>query len=269
MEARVSQIRHPRPCRGARHLVACRVVREAQKQRQQEAFQEQQASLHAVLARLDPDGDGVVDQNEFTEWAQIQALRACRMAGIVCDKKVIDKAALETMKPDAVLVNSSRGPIINETDLVAHLQANPDFRCGLDVFEDEPLMKPGLAECPNAVVAPHIARPHFFGDHLCRVFDFERPMGVWTANKTLCDTSAASAAADTLGIKEIAEYKTPESRDWPWAGRVARLRAVEVRRVQPHSVGVVVRRREARRRGRARRPCARAARAARTWLGLG
>ena len=70
---------------------------------------------------------------------------------------MIDKAALETMKPDAVLVNSSRGPIINETDLVAHLQANPDFRCGLDVFEDEPLMKPGLAECPNAVVAPHIA----------------------------------------------------------------------------------------------------------------
>lgn len=43
---------------------------------------------------------------------------------------MIDKAALEIMKPDAVLVNSSRGPIINETDLVAHLQANPDFRCG-------------------------------------------------------------------------------------------------------------------------------------------
>ena len=45
-------------------------------------------------------------------------------------KGMIDKAALEMMKPDAVLVNSSRGPIINETDLVAHLQANPDFRCG-------------------------------------------------------------------------------------------------------------------------------------------
>jgi lactate dehydrogenase-like 2-hydroxyacid dehydrogenase len=43
---------------------------------------------------------------------------------------MIDKAALEMMKSDAVLVNSSRGPIINETDLVTHLQANPDFRCG-------------------------------------------------------------------------------------------------------------------------------------------
>ena len=37
------------------------------------------------------------------------------------------------MKPDAVLVNSSRGPIVKEDDLVAHLQANPDFRAGLDV----------------------------------------------------------------------------------------------------------------------------------------
>ena len=43
---------------------------------------------------------------------------------------MIDTAALQMMKPDAVLVNSSRGPIINETDLVTHLQATPDFRCG-------------------------------------------------------------------------------------------------------------------------------------------
>ena len=41
--------------------------------------------------------------------------------------------------------------------LVNHLNANPEFRCGLDVFEDEPAMKPGLAECPNAVIVPHIA----------------------------------------------------------------------------------------------------------------
>jgi lactate dehydrogenase-like 2-hydroxyacid dehydrogenase len=40
---------------------------------------------------------------------------------------------------------------------VNHLKANPEFRCGLDVFEDEPAMKPGLADCPNAVIVPHIA----------------------------------------------------------------------------------------------------------------
>jgi lactate dehydrogenase-like 2-hydroxyacid dehydrogenase len=41
--------------------------------------------------------------------------------------------------------------------LVNHLKANPNFKCGLDVFEDEPAMKPGLRDCPNAVIVPHIA----------------------------------------------------------------------------------------------------------------
>lgn len=41
--------------------------------------------------------------------------------------------------------------------LVAHLKRNPEFFAGLDVFEDEPEMAPGLAECSNAVIVPHIA----------------------------------------------------------------------------------------------------------------
>jgi hypothetical protein len=36
------------------------------------------------------------------------------------------------------------------------------LRCGLDVFEDEPAMKPGLADCPNAVIVPHIASASFW-----------------------------------------------------------------------------------------------------------
>ena len=70
---------------------------------------------------------------------------------------LIDARALAVMKPDAVLVNSSRGPVIDETALVEHCRANSDFRVGLDVFEDEPAMKPGLAELDNVVVVPHIA----------------------------------------------------------------------------------------------------------------
>jgi hydroxypyruvate reductase 1 len=70
---------------------------------------------------------------------------------------LMDKKRLGMMKKDAILVNAARGPVINEVDLVEHLKQNPDFRAGLDVFEDEPLMKPGLAECDNAVVVPHIA----------------------------------------------------------------------------------------------------------------
>lgn len=61
------------------------------------------------------------------------------------------------MKKDALLINASRGPVVDEVALVKHLQNNPDFRCGLDVFEDEPETKPGLKECENAVIVPHIA----------------------------------------------------------------------------------------------------------------
>jgi hydroxypyruvate reductase 1 len=55
------------------------------------------------------------------------------------------------------LINTSRGPVVDEAALVAHCRKYPDFRVGLDVFEDEPDMKPGLAELDNAVIVPHIA----------------------------------------------------------------------------------------------------------------
>jgi len=70
---------------------------------------------------------------------------------------LINSERLALMKEDAILVNAARGPVVDEVALVSHLQANPNFRCGLDVFEDEPDMKPGLAECKNAVIVPHIA----------------------------------------------------------------------------------------------------------------
>ena len=63
---------------------------------------------------------------------------------------------LGVMKDNAILVNASRGPVIDETALVAHCQTHPDFRVGLDVFEDEPAMKPGLADLDNVVMVPHL-----------------------------------------------------------------------------------------------------------------
>ncbi|MCF7805619.1 MAG: D-glycerate dehydrogenase [Candidatus Marinimicrobia bacterium] len=64
---------------------------------------------------------------------------------------------LAAMKDDAVLVNVSRGPVIDEVALVDHCNSHPNFRVGLDVFEDEPDMKPGLAELENVTIVPHIA----------------------------------------------------------------------------------------------------------------
>eukprot|EP00180_Rhodochaete_pulchella_P002547 Plantae.Rhodophyta-Rhodochaete_pulchella.ctg39135.p1 GENE.Plantae.Rhodophyta-Rhodochaete_pulchella.ctg39135~~Plantae.Rhodophyta-Rhodochaete_pulchella.ctg39135.p1 ORF type:complete len:285 (+),score=41.67 Plantae.Rhodophyta-Rhodochaete_pulchella.ctg39135:61-855(+) len=64
---------------------------------------------------------------------------------------------LPLMKPDAILINCARGPVIDEVALVEHCRTNKDFYAGLDVFEDEPKMKPGLKDLSNVVVVPHIA----------------------------------------------------------------------------------------------------------------
>ncbi len=72
-------------------------------------------------------------------------------------RHLIDRSRLALMKSDAVLVNTSRGPVIDEEALVAHCRAHPKFRVALDVFEQEPGMKPGLAELDNVTVVPHIA----------------------------------------------------------------------------------------------------------------
>jgi hydroxypyruvate reductase 1 len=70
---------------------------------------------------------------------------------------LINAERLALMKADAIIVNTSRGPVIDEAALVAHCQNNPDFKAGLDVFEDEPEMKPGMVDLDNVVIVPHIA----------------------------------------------------------------------------------------------------------------
>jgi len=71
-------------------------------------------------------------------------------------RHLIDARRLGLMKETAILVNASRGPVIDEAALVAHCQSHPDFRAGLDVFEDEPAIKPGMADLDNVVVVPHL-----------------------------------------------------------------------------------------------------------------
>jgi hydroxypyruvate reductase 1 len=70
---------------------------------------------------------------------------------------LINAQRLALMKENAILINTSRGPVVDEAALVAHCQEHPDFRVGLDVFEDEPDLKPGLVDLDNAVIVPHIA----------------------------------------------------------------------------------------------------------------
>ncbi|MFN2451725.1 MAG: 2-hydroxyacid dehydrogenase, partial [Candidatus Dormibacteria bacterium] len=62
-------------------------------------------------------------------------------------RHLIGEAALRSMKRTAVLVNTSRGPVVDEAALVRALREGWIAAAGLDVYEDEPRMAPGLAEC--------------------------------------------------------------------------------------------------------------------------
>ncbi len=71
-------------------------------------------------------------------------------------RHMFDARAFSRMKRRAVLVNTARGPIVKEDDLVAALQNGDIAAAGLDVYENEPAMAQGLADCANAVLLPHI-----------------------------------------------------------------------------------------------------------------
>ncbi len=72
-------------------------------------------------------------------------------------RHLIDGEALARMKPSAYLINTARGPVIDEIALVTALRDGVIAGAGLDVYESEPIAAPGLAQLDNVVMTPHIA----------------------------------------------------------------------------------------------------------------
>lgn len=70
---------------------------------------------------------------------------------------LINAERLKIMKPSAYLINTSRGPVVDEYALVDALKNGTIRGAGLDVFEFEPELAKGLAKLKNAVLTPHIA----------------------------------------------------------------------------------------------------------------
>ncbi len=71
-------------------------------------------------------------------------------------RHLIGEAELRMMKPTAILVNTARGPVVDEAALAKALKERWIASAGLDVFEREPQVHPGLLEIENVVLAPHI-----------------------------------------------------------------------------------------------------------------
>ncbi|HEY7762852.1 MAG TPA: D-glycerate dehydrogenase [Actinomycetota bacterium] len=92
--------------------------------------------------------------------------------------------AFRKMKPTAVIVNTSRGPVIDESALADALESGEIFAAGLDVFEREPEVEERLLELENVVVIPHLgsatvdtrnAMGHVVVDNVFAALDGKRP----------------------------------------------------------------------------------------------
>ncbi|MCI0365156.1 MAG: D-glycerate dehydrogenase [Phycisphaerales bacterium] len=71
-------------------------------------------------------------------------------------RHLIDATRLAMMKPTAILINTSRGGVIDEAALVEALRSQKIAAAGLDVYEKEPQLAPGLAELENTFLLPHL-----------------------------------------------------------------------------------------------------------------
>ena len=71
-------------------------------------------------------------------------------------RHLIGRAELAAMKPTAVLVNTARGPVVDEEALAEALEQGVIFAAGIDVYEREPAVNPRLLAAPGAVLLPHI-----------------------------------------------------------------------------------------------------------------
>jgi phosphoglycerate dehydrogenase-like enzyme len=111
--------------------------------------QEAAASLHTELCTL----DDIAKQSDFIS---IHVPLTSQTRGL------IDRSYIHKMKNEAYLINTSRGPVIKETDLIEALQEGRIAGAGLDVFEIEPL-KPDnpLMKMNNVVLSPHVASATF------------------------------------------------------------------------------------------------------------
>ena len=101
---------------------------------------------------------------------------------------LIGARELGLMKPSAFLVNSSRGPIVDERALVEALREKRIAGAALDVFEREPLVEQALLEMPNVLLTPHLgsavaelreSMAHVVVDNIAAVVEGRRPPNCW------------------------------------------------------------------------------------------
>jgi glyoxylate reductase len=101
---------------------------------------------------------------------------------------LVGERELGWMKPTAFLVNTARGPIVDEKALVRALAERRIAGAGLDVFENEPRVEPELLSMPNVVLTPHLGSAvaelreqmaNIVADNILAVLEGKRPPNCW------------------------------------------------------------------------------------------
>jgi D-3-phosphoglycerate dehydrogenase len=116
--------------------------------------------LGTDIVEVDPQ---FISSNNLTMISREELLVASDFVSLHCDLNptshhLINQRTLGLMKPTAVLINTARGPVINEPDLVDALLNHEIAGAALDVFEIEPLPKTSkLRQLDNVLLAPHNA----------------------------------------------------------------------------------------------------------------
>lgn len=98
-----------------------------------------------------------VEYAEFEELLKTSDFISLHVPLTDSTRHLIGKKELEMMKKTAYLINTSRGPVIDESALADALKNNEIAGAGLDVYEEEPKIHPGLIDLDNVVLTPHIA----------------------------------------------------------------------------------------------------------------
>lgn len=111
---------------------------------------------------FDPPLRGFIDKTRGVDYRPLHdLLRESDFVTIHCPltketHHLVGRGELALMKPTAILINTSRGPVVDEEALVSVLKEGKIAGAGLDVFEKEPELAPGLAMLENVVLLPHI-----------------------------------------------------------------------------------------------------------------
>lgn len=92
----------------------------------------------------------------FDELLRTSDVLSCNLALNASTRHIISTPQFAQMKDGVILINTARGPIIDEAALVSALDSGKVFSAGLDVFEEEPKIHPGLLRNENVVLLPHI-----------------------------------------------------------------------------------------------------------------